>query len=217
MLGVIAKYIQDVSVLRRLMFAVMFLPPELPDLWNVAIQFATCGKINSKNSMTEEQTKALMENLQELNATAFDSDRILFKHIIAFEIAGKPLGVPLISSNNVCLQCMGELTLRKDRFAAVVIYDDTTGTIPGSHFHKYCRNQSCSFVQYYGYYSQNSKVSYNQGWIDLPYFVSSRETVFSIELLKQMDAEILIGEVSFQQRADIYNYIHHDENFQSPR
>ena len=36
MLGVLAKYIQDVSVVRRLLFAVVFLSPDLPMYWQVA-------------------------------------------------------------------------------------------------------------------------------------------------------------------------------------
>ena len=46
MLGVIAKYIQDVSVIRRLLFTVVFLTPDLPMYWGVVIEFATAGKVS---------------------------------------------------------------------------------------------------------------------------------------------------------------------------
>ena len=46
MLGVLAKYIQDVSVIRRLLFAVVFLTPDLPMYWGVVIEFATAGKVS---------------------------------------------------------------------------------------------------------------------------------------------------------------------------
>ena len=42
----------------------------------------------------------------------------------------------------------------------------------------------------------------------MPYFVSSRETGFEMSLLEKFDAELLLGQVSYNQRADIYNYYH---------
>ena len=60
MLEIIAKYIREVSVLRRLLFAVFFLSPDLPDLWNL-VQFAMDGKCESP--VTAEQAKALSENI----------------------------------------------------------------------------------------------------------------------------------------------------------
>ena len=44
MLGVLAKYFQDVSILRRLLFAVVFLNPELPLFWGVVVEFATYSR-----------------------------------------------------------------------------------------------------------------------------------------------------------------------------
>ena len=44
MLGILSKYIKEVSVLRKLLFAVMFLPEDLPDRWGTAIQFAYSGQ-----------------------------------------------------------------------------------------------------------------------------------------------------------------------------
>jgi hypothetical protein len=41
MLGTVSKYIKDVSVLRRLLFAVVHLPSDLPNLWGVAVEFVT--------------------------------------------------------------------------------------------------------------------------------------------------------------------------------
>ena len=44
-------------------------------------------------------------------------------------------------------------------------------------------------------------------WNTLRYFVSSRETVFSMKLMEQFDANILLGQQSFKQCADVYNYL----------
>lgn len=52
MLGAISKYISDVSVLRRLLFAVVHLPKDLPNFWGVAVEFATKEK-ESRNAMKQ--------------------------------------------------------------------------------------------------------------------------------------------------------------------
>ena len=208
MLGVLAKYFQDVSVLRRLLFAAVFLSPELPMFWEVVVEFATAGKV-TKGSVTPDQVRALIENIQALNAAAFEGDDMLQKELIFLKIPGKkPLGIPLISPSSSCLHCGCQLQLRKDRHAPVVIYDTKYGTIPGAHFHKFCPRQTCSFTQYYGYYSTENRIMFNAEWRSLPYFISSRDTAFSLDILTQLDANIMIGQISFKQQADIYNYTH---------
>ena len=42
----------------------------------------------------------------------------------------------------------------------------------------------------------------------LPYFMSTRETAFEMAMLKQLDAEILIGQLSYKQKSKIYNVVH---------
>ena len=131
------------------------------------------------------------------------------KKLIFLKIPGKkPLGIPLISPSPTCLHCGRQLQLRKDRHAPVVIYDTKYGTIPGAHFHKFCPSRTCSFTQYYGYYSTENRIMFNAEWRSLPYFISSRDTAFSLDILTQLDANIMIGQISFKQQADIYNYTH---------
>lgn len=119
----------------------------------------------------------------------------------------------------------------------MVIYDDVMGTIPGklstlkilvwnmtenrsdhglvsvagSHFHKCCTNRSCGLTQYYGYYTtggSSGEVLFNSDWESPPYFVSSRDTVFCRKLLERLNASIVIGQQSFKQCADTYNFLH---------
>ena len=145
---------------------------------------------------------------------------------------GRPLGIVLIGDNNKCLLCGCNLLTRKDRSASIVIYDHHMGTVPGklfavqtafynklcyitatlsgTHFHKYCTSPACGFIQYYGYYSKggtSAEIFFNCNWNTLQYFVSSRETAFSMKLMEQFDANILLGQQSFKQCADVYNYI----------
>ena len=211
MLQAISKYIQDVSILRRLLFAVAHLPSSFPNLWEVAVEFATEGK-GSQDKLTAEQAKMLMENIQELDALAFRTDHQLLHELL--NTGGrlkKPLGVILISNNDKCTQCGSRLQLRKDRPASVVVYDEHLGTVPGSHYHKTCSNRLCGATQFYGYTTSgadSNQVHFNSNWESLPYLVSSRESVFSIKLLRQFDSEILIGQMSFKQCAEAYNYLH---------
>ena len=57
MLAAVSKHIKDVSILRRLLFAVSLLPDEIPDLWRLAIEFAISHK---KGSIKDEATLKLI-------------------------------------------------------------------------------------------------------------------------------------------------------------
>lgn len=51
-------------------------------------------------------------------------------------------------------------------------------------------------------------MKYDDEWSKLPYFMSTRETALSMDMLCRFDREILIGQLSYKQRADLYNDIH---------
>ncbi len=85
MLGAISKYISDVSVLRRLLFAVVHLPQDLPNLWGVAVEFATKGK-ESINAINSQQAKMFMENMHSLDGAAFSSDSQLLRNLLEFQV-----------------------------------------------------------------------------------------------------------------------------------
>lgn len=109
--------------------------------------------------------------------------------------------------------CSSKLSVREDRASVVTLYDDQLGTMPATHYAKYCRKKGCSYVQHYGFSTNGaqSEVTYDQDWSLLPYFMSSQETAFSLEMLRRLDAEILHGQISYKQRADIYNDVHHQK------
>ena len=75
-LAVVAKQLKDVSVLRRLLFAASFLPSEMLNLWEIAVEFATAGKIQC-NSIDADTAAALIENISTFDKKAFDT-KILF-------------------------------------------------------------------------------------------------------------------------------------------
>lgn len=184
MLGLFAKYFSDVSVLRKLLFALVHLPDDLPDRWVIALGFAAEGR--SVKPINAEQVRVLSENLKELDSKAFATDRALTTEILQYP-KDKPLGVVLISEKKTCPQCKSKLMLRKDRPSPVVIYHDTMGSIPGTHYHRYCSNKKCSYTQYYGYHTTAGTNSLTEVYFDhdratLPFFVSSRETAFDLAI-----------------------------------
>jgi hypothetical protein len=114
----------------------------------------------------------------------------------------------LISNNDTCKVCGGNLLIRADRPSFVTGYTKSWGTIPITHFRKYC-NQSkrgCSFTQHYGFHVYDEDIEYDDDWEDLPFFMSTCKTGFELKLIKEFNAELLIGQVSYNQRCDIYNY-----------
>ena len=219
MLASVGKHFSDVSVLRRILFAMVHLPDDLPHRLNIALDFAIDGK--SGSSPTAEQLRVLTENLYELDSEAFATDKALTEAILQHP-KNKPLGIVLISENQACLLCKGKLLTRKDRPSPVVIYHDTMGSIPGTHYHKYCSNKKCSFTQYFGYHTGSGinsphEVYFDENWEALPYFVSSRESVFDMQLLRRFNSEIILGQQSFKQLSDVYNHLHiHERRSGSP-
>lgn len=205
MLGIVVKYIKEVSVLRKLLFAISFLPEDLPNRWDIAIQFAYSGQAATK--ISPEHAKALSENIQLLDAHAFSSDELLRRELMTFP-KEKPLGIILISSCNTCIVCSSKLLVRKDRPSSVVVYDDHMGSALGTHYYKYCSNRACGCTQFYGYHAVRGENLFDPEWESFPYFVSSRETVFSMHLLKRFTSQILLGQMSFRQCADVYNHLH---------
>ena len=49
---------------------------------------------------------------------------------------------------------------------------------------------------------------FDHDWHTLPYSLSTWETAFEMSLLQQLEAEVLIGQLSPKQRAEIYNIKH---------
>ena len=219
MLEIVARHLKDVSVLRRLLFAASNLSEEVPNFWGIVVEFATAGKVQC-NSIDSDAVAALVNNIHSFDERAFESDASLTHELISLTSAGstcgrtRPLGIVLISPEKRCVICGQTLTLRRDRPACITVYDDNLGPAPGSHFHKICTNKMCDLTQYFGYYTTGSKALFNANWRDLEYSVSSSLTAFSMSMLKRMDIEIVIGQLSYKQIADIFNHVHaHQQDF----
>ena len=200
----------DVSVIRRLSFAAVNLHKDTPMYWELVTRF---GFMSSSPFPSIEKVKVLLENVEYLDKDAFDSDCHLLRELHNLEgFQGHQLGIVLISANNVCKVCGGKLLVRADRPSFPIIYSNDLGTVEGTHFRKYCQNnwKGFSFTQHYGFHSNGSDVEavYDRDCFDLPYFLSSHMTVFQTKLLHHPTAEMLLGQVSYRQKSEIYNYIH---------
>lgn len=217
MLGSLSQIIKDASTLRRMLFAAAYLPSQTPNFWGIVVEFATLG-MTRRSAVTPEQARVLMENLKTLDEKAFSTDKELLQELTHMPIppTNKPLGIILLSPREVCILCGSKLLVRSDKASSVVVYDDHLGTVPATHFHKCCSKRSCPCTQFYGYYTcAGSCTYYNDDYLELAYFVSTRETAFATSLLKRLDAEILIGQLSYRQKAEIYNVIHYSNWEQS--
>ena len=163
-MDVLPKEVQDVAVLRRLIFASVHLPVGTPNYWSVIAQFA-----EPCQGLTSSTVRVAVENLHFLNEKAFATDKQLAEELRALSTAAaNPLGVVLVPSQRVCKICDGMLIIRGDRPSHVTIYTETQGTVVGTHFHKFCQNyrKGCSFNQYYGYCSKGdqSATYYDSNW-----------------------------------------------------
>lgn len=210
MLSVLCKTIKDASVVRRLEFAASFYPRSMPSYWERVASFSLKTK-EDRNSLAPDQARQFVENIEVVDNGAFASDIELTREMMEKQGEGMPRGIVLISQNESCLLCGSRLYIRADRTSQVTVYDDSFGTVPGTHYTKYCRKRGCSFQQHYGYHTSGnmSVVTYDSNWSTLRYFLSTRETAFSMDMLHRLDKEILIGQISYKQRAEIYNDIHY--------
>ena len=146
-----ASYLSEV---RKMLFATAQLPSEMPNYWEVVAQFASSTRLQ----FSKDDVQLLMQNLRFLNEAAFVSDKCLLKELYdtSTTIKKEPMGIVLLSPNRTCLICGAHLCIRKDRPSRVVVYTDTDGTLPATHYRKYCSKyrSGCNFVQHYNFYSR---------------------------------------------------------------
>ena len=72
----------DIGLIRRIIFASVYLPKDTPDYWSKVTEFVTNNK-ESKDILTFT-VKTMVENLQLLNEKAFSTDVQLSLEIHAF-------------------------------------------------------------------------------------------------------------------------------------
>lgn len=201
----------NISVVRRLLLAANTLPKETPNRWEIVASFAIKDAAQ-ESVLTPEKAKILFENLEYMEKDALLPDDQLLSELHTFVgPKGVSLGIVLISARQTCKLCGSSLIVKTDRPSRVTVYTDDKNTVDSTHYRKICKKfrSGCPFVQHYGHYCMGGcNIYYDEDWESLPFFMSTRETAIQMSLLQQLDAEILIGQLSYKQRAEIYNYKH---------
>ena len=196
--------LKDLSVVHRFCFATRMLPIGTPYYWKIVSSFGIQGKSGLK--LLPEEARVFIKNLLLLNEEVFKSDICLIEELVRIPKCFDKIGMVLVSSVEDCVCCKSKLYIRSDRSTAAIVYEHDLGKLSAIHYTKYCRKTGCSLQQLYGYYSvDNKEVIYDNNALELPYFMCSRETGFSVSNLKRFDAECLLGQISYKQGAEIYN------------
>ena len=191
----------------------MYLPKDIPEYWSVVAWFASHG--NPGKTISPDSVKIAVENLQMISEKAFVKDQVLIQEIHSLcptPLSSLPLGIVLVSPRSTCPLCNGDLLIRNDRPSHITIYTETWGTVVGTYYHKICQQfrKGCTYRQYYGYNTASgisvATPTYDSDWEGLDYFVSSSETAFELGMLRKFDGELLLGQISYNQKAEIYNY-----------
>lgn len=147
-------------------------------------------KENHSSAIAVGDFRMCVENLQEMDAAVFQTYDDSIQELIACkDQKGRPLGLILISQNNSCLLCNSKLLVGKDWPSPVIVYGDKLGSLHCSHYHNIVRTGFVVLWHYTLQRNESTTVLYNSYW-DSYYFVSFRETVFSMAMLLKCKAEI---------------------------
>ena len=204
---------RDFGVFRRLIFVASQLPEDVPQYWELVARFASQGMQQCTVGLQPESVKLVIENLKALDPQALLSDKLLLPELHSIRLTTshpRPVGIIFVSPHSTCGVCGDTLLVRNDRPSNLIVYTESFGTMSCSHFVKFCRKfrKGCKFRQYYGYSSKNGKEDeniYDSDWAEHNYFISTSDTAFETTMLKKYDAELLLGQLSYKQKAEIYN------------
>lgn len=151
---VVRTKIRDVAMLRRLLFATAYIPKEVPGYWEIVAEFG-CPLSSDGFSLSPESARVAMETLEMLDGNAFCMEADLVRELVDMEYGPnkQPFGIPLVPKQQKCLLCGSKLLLKNNRTSRLILYTSDLGTVPATHYHKYCSRyrQGCKYVQYYGY------------------------------------------------------------------
>ena len=116
----------------------------------IVCEFVFPGKLD----IDQNKVRVLVQNIHFMNIEALATDKVLLDELKLCSIDSKlPMGIILISSKQTCGLCNGKLLVRSDRPSYMTLYSNEMGTIPATHFRKFCQNyrKGCPFTQYYGH------------------------------------------------------------------
>ena len=85
----------------------------------------------------------------------------------------------------------------------LTLYTESLGTLPATHYDKYCHNcrKGCKPVHFNGYKLGDGLIHYSDDCLSLPYLLSTQETGVETAMLKHFDVKLLVGQISYMQKA----------------
>ena len=72
----------------------------------------------------------------------------------------------------------------------------------------FAENPSANFANTTGILPDGIEIFYDDDWMGNKFFLSTKQTAFTTSFLKSFDVELLIGQLSYNQKANIYNAIY---------
>lgn len=143
------------------------------------------------------------QSLKYLHSGLLTSESERFREFHDFTVmCGQPMATVFLSTKDICKNCHKQLSL-DPKPHPVVIYSLHRGTYLGSRLSKICRK--CKLHQYYGYSTQDGKKIYDQDVLNLDFLLSTEDTAFDAQLLKECSNLLIIGAMPFSTYASSYN------------
>lgn len=143
------------------------------------------------------------QSLTYLHSGILTSERERFRKFHDFTVmCREPMATVLLTTKDVCKNCNKQLSL-DPKPHPVIIYSLHRGTYMGSRLSKICRK--CKLHQYYGYCTQDGKKLYDQDSLALDFLLSTEDTAFDVQLLKECSNLLVMGAMPFSTYASSYN------------
>ena len=143
------------------------------------------------------------QSLTYLHSGILTSESERFREFHDFTVmCRQPMATLLLTTKDVCKNCNKQLSL-DPKPHPVIIYSLHRGTYLGSRLTKICRK--CKLHQYYGYCTKDGEKFCDQDILSIDFLLSTEDTAFDVQLLKECSNMLVIGAMPFSTYASSYN------------
>ena len=188
-------------------------PLNTPDRLSIIYELFSYIKEDFKDNPSSYTKESIILNLgfeeQTYCTHEFDFEKLTLTKLIEYlpkvskTLSNKHEMVDIILLPNVLFCCDKPVKLVSRSYAKVLIYT-TDGLRSGRSYQGKCK---CGFNYYYGFKENTSKTRTFTD-VELPFMLFRNGIVISRDLLKSIDLQISIGNVSFEAAAEVYNNLH---------
>ena len=169
--------------------------------------------------MEAEAFAAEAQSISYLDRAILVSNGTLFEEFHNHTLdRGQPMATVFVTDRSNCRKCEKSLILEKDSHP-VVIYHASRGTYMGCRLSKICRK--CRIYEHCVYWTYNGQKHFHANSLQLPFLLSTEDTAFDANLLKECSNLLIVGAVPFSTFSLTYNrrfgYSNHREETDVPR